>query len=61
MPAQLPIAVPPPRDELDAPAQINGQKTILVVDDDGVILSFVSALLADSSYNVLTAISGAGA
>jgi DNA-binding NtrC family response regulator len=34
------------------------QKTILVVDDDPVILQFVAGLMADIGYTVLTAISG---
>src|ERR1019366_1580459 len=34
------------------------QKTILVVDDDPVVLSSVSALLAEDNYNVLTSSSG---
>ena len=34
------------------------QKTILVVDDDPVVLRSVSALLADDNYNVLTSSSG---
>ena len=61
MSAQLPPAVPSPRYEPDAPTHLNDQKTILVVDDDADVLSFVSAFLADGSYNVLTAVSGEGA
>ncbi len=34
------------------------QKTILVVDDDAAILRFVSELLIEYNYNVLTASSG---
>jgi DNA-binding NtrC family response regulator len=37
------------------------QKTILVVDDNPDILQFVSDLLGDGRYKVLTAISGVGA
>jgi|SRR5579872_1317892 len=37
------------------------QKTILVVDDDPGILNFVSSLLVDSDYKVLTATSGEAA
>jgi len=37
------------------------KKTVLVVDDDADVLRFVSGLLVDGSYNVLTANSGAGA
>jgi CheY-like chemotaxis protein len=44
-----------------SPGSPNDQKTILVVDDDAVILKFVSELLGDGSYNVLTASSGVGA
>ena len=39
----------------------NNQNTILVVDDDPVILQFVSRLLVDTDYHVLTATSGAAA
>ena len=39
----------------------NDQETILVVDDDPVILKFVSELLSAGRYNVLTATSGLGA
>lgn len=39
----------------------NTQRTILVVDDDPVILDFVSHLLLDGDYNVLTASSGEAA
>jgi two-component system cell cycle sensor histidine kinase/response regulator CckA len=35
-------------------------RTILVVDDDEVVLQLVSALLADKCYNILTATNGAG-
>lgn len=34
------------------------QKTILVVDDDPIVLRSVSAVLADDNYNVLTSSSG---
>jgi CheY-like chemotaxis protein len=37
------------------------QRTILVVDDDPAILKFVSGLLVDAGYHVLTAGSGAAA
>ena len=37
------------------------QGTILVVDDDPTILEFVSGLLVDGDYHVLTASSGAAA
>src|SRR5579862_7423838 len=43
-----------------APAPQNHQKTIMVVDDNPMILAFVSGLLVDS-YNVLSAGSGADA
>jgi CheY-like chemotaxis protein len=39
----------------------NDQKTILVVDDDPFVLKFVSELLGDGRYNVLTASSGLSA
>ena len=39
----------------------NNQKTILVVDDDAVVLKFVSELLREGKYDVLTATSGANA
>ncbi|MEO8128777.1 MAG: response regulator, partial [Bryobacteraceae bacterium] len=42
-------------------AELNKQKTILVVDDDQSIMKFVAGLLAKSGYNVLTASSGAAA
>ena len=44
-----------------APAPQNAQRTIFVVDDDAEILKFVSGLLVNSNYNVLTASSGAEA
>jgi hypothetical protein len=37
------------------------QRTILVVDDDPAILNFVSRLLVDADYHVLTASNGAAA
>jgi len=37
------------------------QRTILVVDDDPDVLKFVSGLLVDADYHVLTASSGAAA
>jgi CheY-like chemotaxis protein len=37
------------------------QKTILVVDDDPVILKYVSDMLADGNWNILTASTGAEA
>ena len=40
---------------------VEQQRTILVVDDDPVILTFVSGLLVDAEYHVLTANSGAAA
>jgi DNA-binding response OmpR family regulator len=40
------------------PAPQNGQKTILVVDDDATILQFVSEILHQSPYKVLTANTG---
>jgi two-component system cell cycle sensor histidine kinase/response regulator CckA len=44
------------------PGPQNGTaKTVLVVDDDAVILSFVSRLLTQSKYNVLSATNGAEA
>jgi len=46
--------------EPPAGAQL-AQRTILVVDDDPSILKFVSALLLDGGYRVLTAGSGAAA
>ena len=39
----------------------DNQRTILVVDDDPGILKFVSELLVDADYRVLTASSGAAA
>jgi CheY-like chemotaxis protein len=39
----------------------NYEKTILVVDDDEVILKFISELLGDGRYNVLAASSGVDA
>ena len=44
-----------------SPGSPNDQKTILVVDDDEGILKFVSDLVGDSRYKVLTASSGVGA
>jgi len=44
-----------------APGLPSDQKTILVVDDEEDTLKFVSELLGDGGYNVLTASSGAGA
>ena len=44
-----------------SPGSPNGQKTILVVDDDAAILKFVSELLGDGRCNVLTATSGVDA
>jgi CheY-like chemotaxis protein len=41
-----------------APTTPSSPKTILLVDDDANIIAFVSALLADCAYNVLTAKSG---
>ncbi len=38
-----------------------GQKTILVVDDDPAVLSYVAELLADQNYHLLTCGSGAEA
>jgi two-component system, cell cycle sensor histidine kinase and response regulator CckA len=46
---------------MEASAPQNAQRTILVVDDDEGVLGFVSRLLVNSNYNVLTASSGAGA
>jgi len=43
------------------PAPANGQKTILVVDDDSYNLQFLSALLVDSHYKVLLAAGAAEA
>jgi two-component system, cell cycle sensor histidine kinase and response regulator CckA len=40
------------------PGLQKAQKTILVVDDNATILRFVSKLLVDCNYNVLTAASG---
>ena len=40
------------------PGLQKAQKTILVVDDDATILMFVTKLLIDCNYNVLTAGSG---
>jgi len=34
----------------------SNQKTVLVVDDDPSIMKFVSDILSQSSYNVLTAV-----
>ena len=44
-----------------SPGSPNDQKTILVVDDDESILKFVSELLSEGRYNVLTASSGVAA
>jgi len=43
------------------PAPQNGQKTILLVDDDATILQFVSEILHEGPYNILTARNGAEA
>ena len=43
------------------PEPQNHQKTVLVVDDDAVVLKSVSAILADGNYKVLTASSGSAA
>jgi two-component system cell cycle sensor histidine kinase/response regulator CckA len=43
-------------DRLSGPP--NDQRTILVVDDDAAILGFVSELLGDHRYSVLTARTG---
>lgn len=59
MPAPIPVPVPTPQN--DAPAPNNDQKTILVVDDDPVILQFVSTLLVPGNYNILTAPNGQNA
>ena len=40
------------------PAPQNGQKTILLVDDDATILQFVSEILHEGPYNILTACNG---
>jgi two-component system cell cycle sensor histidine kinase/response regulator CckA len=40
---------------------LNNRKTILLVDDDVRMIAFVSELLENSNYNVLTAQSGADA
>ena len=40
------------------PGLQKAEKTILVVDDDATILKFVSELLVEYKYNVLTASSG---
>jgi CheY-like chemotaxis protein len=48
-------------DLLREKAAVQDQKTILVVDDDPQIISLVSAVLADSKYQVLTAANGAKA
>lgn len=39
----------------------SNQKTILVVDDDPIIMKLVSDILSKSSYNVLTAVNGQAA
>jgi two-component system cell cycle sensor histidine kinase/response regulator CckA len=39
----------------------NGQKTILVVDDDTMVLRTVSDFLTGTQYNIITATSGAEA
>src|ERR1700679_1670995 len=41
-----------------APGSKNEKKTILVVDGDPKILQFVSGILVDCNYKVLTAASG---
>jgi two-component system cell cycle sensor histidine kinase/response regulator CckA len=46
---------------VEANAPQNAQRTILVVDDDEALLGFVTRLLVNSNYNVLSASSGAGA
>ena len=56
MPAPIPVPAPTPQN--DAPTPNDGQKTILVVDDDPAILQFVSTLLVPGNYNVLTAPTG---
>jgi two-component system cell cycle sensor histidine kinase/response regulator CckA len=61
MPAHVPTVNPAPGDQLDTPGQVNDQKTILVVDDDGTVLRFVSELLTDAGYHVLVATSGEAA
>jgi DNA-binding NtrC family response regulator len=43
------------------PTPENHQRTVLLVDDDKVILSSVTKILADANYKVLTADSGAAA
>lgn len=43
------------------PAPKTDQKTVLIVDDNPMILAFVSGLLVDDKYNVLCAGSGAEA
>ncbi len=40
------------------PPTANTRKTILVVDDDGLVLDYVSVLLEKSNYHVLRAVSG---
>jgi two-component system, cell cycle sensor histidine kinase and response regulator CckA len=45
--------------EVNAP--LNAQRTILLVDDDEGVLEFVSRLLLNSNYSVLTASNGASA
>jgi two-component system, cell cycle sensor histidine kinase and response regulator CckA len=45
-------------DQTTAPFQ-KDTKTILVVDDEAIILTLVSRMLDDSEYNILTASSGA--
>jgi CheY-like chemotaxis protein len=39
----------------------SSSKTILVVDDDPLIIAVITAVLADSEYNILTAESGSKA
>jgi DNA-binding NtrC family response regulator len=43
------------------PAPQNHQKTVLVVDDDESVLRYVSKLVADANYLVLTAVNGSEA
>ena len=46
---------------METPAAQNTQQTILVVDDEASVLSFVSGFLAAGNYNVLTSSGGANA
>jgi two-component system, cell cycle sensor histidine kinase and response regulator CckA len=49
-------------EEQQAPAtSIDQQKTILVVDDDPTILTFVSELLSNGGHNILVAVDGRSA